>query len=312
MRRPDGPRDGMLALRPTPASGSVVIPVGRHPLLFGRDRGCDVVVLDPHVSRQHALIWCQRGRLMVRDLGSAMGTKAGNRRIQAGEVQAVEVGEPLRLAGKITFVWSEPPIQGDARWLPRTAFRRESKGWASVGASASQYPASVPGQALDADETSVTLHSNVSEWLGSEFEIGRYNLSIALERGAPAEARFEDITGSALMIGGEARVVLLFVLARRRLLYDSGKAESPWLDDHDLGVGLWGTRASELPASRLNTLVTRVRAQLEGATFPRDLVEKRPGQTRLGPAVARVALQGWSKESMKAVPGPETETGPGR
>ena len=299
----DRPMDQVVILRPSPSSVTgPLLTVGRHPLLIGRDRGCDVVLLDPHVSRQHALVWYQHGQLMVRDLGSALGTKVGTRRVGAGEVQAVERGQPLQLAGCITFTWTEPSAAGPVRWTPELTMRLGQQGWTAADRAASPFPRSVPGQVIDVDQSTTTMHSLTLEWAGSELEMGRYTLSIAVERGAPAEARFEDVAGPALMVGGEARVVLLFLLARRRLLYDSGRADSPWLDDEQLGVGLWGSRSAELPASRLNTLVTRIRNQLEGAGFPRDLVEKRPGETRLGTAVARVALQGWSKDSIIAVP----------
>lgn len=303
MGQVDGAADLEILLRPSPSSGEpVVIPVGRHPLLVGRDRGCDLVLLDPHVSRQHALLWFQHGKLMVRDLGSALGTRVGTRRVLGGEAQEVDRNEPLRLAGRVTFSWSEAATEGFLRWVPDLALRPSDAGWKAADRLFSPFPSSVPGQALDVDLCNTTMPSLTLEWAGSELEMGRYTLSISVERGAPAEARFEDVAGPALMVGGEARVVLLFLLARRRLLYDSGQADSPWLDDHDLGVGLWGSRATELPASRLNTVVTRIRNQLQGASFPRDLVEKQPGQTRLGPAVARVAVQGWSKDSISAIP----------
>jgi hypothetical protein len=303
MKPPSGPADQVIVLRPSPSSPSgPLIEVGRHPLLIGRDRGCDIVLLDPHVSRQHALVWYQHDQLRVRDLGSALGTKVGSRRVLAGEVRPVERGEPLRLAGRVTFTWAEPSTTGAVRWSPELSIRRDPQGWTGADVQNSPFPSSVPGQAIDVDQSTTTMHSFTLEWCGSELELGRYTLTIAVERGAPAEARFEDAAGPALMVGGESRVVLLFLLGRQRLLYDSGQAESPWLSDHDLGVGLWGSRSSELPASRLNTLVTRVRNQLQGAGFPRDLVEKQIGETRLGPAVGRVALQGWSKDSISSIP----------
>jgi hypothetical protein len=299
----DGAVDSYVTLRPLPALGpDVAIRVGRRPLLVGRGRGCDVVVLDPHVSRHHALVWLQAGQVMVRDLGSALGTRIGRRRLEAGEVRELGRGEGLHLAGRISLAWSEAPALGTTRWLPDVVLQAEGRGWTLTSAERSPFDVSHPGVGDEDLDGDTTLHSITVEWEGSEREIGRYTLTVAVEHGAPAEARFEDLAGGALLVGGESRVVLLFLLARARLMYDSGGAESPWLDDQALGIGLWGSRATELPASRLNTLVTRVRNQLEGAGFPRDLVDKRPGETRLGPAVARVALQGWSKDSMRAVP----------
>ncbi len=299
MARTHGPNDRIVLLRPETSGGSgPALPVGRHPSLIGRDRGCDLVLMDPHVSRQHALVWFQHNQLMVRDLGSALGTRVGDRKVLPGEVQVVERDAPLQLAGRVTLCWSGVPIEGDFRWAPELALKRVGRRWTTADPGHSPFPRSVPGRPISSDDTPVVM---TLEWVGSELELGRYTLTVAVERGAPAEARFEDAAGAALMIGGEARVVLLFLLARQRLLYDSGQADSPWLDDRDLGVGLWGHRATELPASRLNTLVTRVRNQLDAAGFPRDLLDKRTGATRLGPAVGRVALQGWSNPTVEAV-----------
>ena len=44
------------------------------PLVVGRDTGCDVVILDPHVSRNHAVIWTHNSAWYVTDLKSANGS----------------------------------------------------------------------------------------------------------------------------------------------------------------------------------------------------------------------------------------------
>ena len=44
------------------------------PIVIGRDSGCDVVILDPHVSRSHAVIWAHNSDWYVTDLKSANGT----------------------------------------------------------------------------------------------------------------------------------------------------------------------------------------------------------------------------------------------
>ncbi len=51
------------------------------PTLIGRERECDVRLVDPRVSRRHAEITARDGRWAVRDLGSANGTWLDGQRI---------------------------------------------------------------------------------------------------------------------------------------------------------------------------------------------------------------------------------------
>ena len=50
--------------------------------MIGRDTGCDIVVLNPHVSRSHAVIWAHNSAWYVTDLKSANGTWLGGNSIQ--------------------------------------------------------------------------------------------------------------------------------------------------------------------------------------------------------------------------------------
>ena len=43
--------------------------------VFGRDKGADIVLKDPQVSRQHAAIECREGRYTLKDLESTNGTR---------------------------------------------------------------------------------------------------------------------------------------------------------------------------------------------------------------------------------------------
>lgn len=274
---------------------SELLRVGRHAVLLGRDRGCDVCLVDPKISRHHALVWFHRDRLHVRDLGSALGTWVGPRQLGPGEACPAEPGEEITLAKRATLVWGPPVLPAGERWLPEIVWLREGGRWLPAQADGN---VSAHGEAED--DSGETLLALPVDW-GVEQE-GHCRLTVAVERGAPQTARFEGRMGVETTIAGESRVVLLFLLARQRLLYDSGRTETPWLDDYELRVGLWGSRASELPASRLNTLVTRIRDQLQATGLPRDVVEKRSGATRLGPAIERVVVEGWTRSRMPAVP----------
>lgn len=75
-----------------------VPPDARYPLKattrIGRGDECDVVLLDPSVSRAHAVVEIAAGKARVRDLGSTNGTYLNGRRIEEG---ALRDGDELRL-----------------------------------------------------------------------------------------------------------------------------------------------------------------------------------------------------------------------
>src|SRR5579864_3565388 len=79
----------------------------REPVLFGRARDCDCVVLEETVSRRHARLDHRDGRWYLSDLGSANGTYVNGARV----VEEVEV----RAGDELWF--------GDARFV-LTAARR--------------------------------------------------------------------------------------------------------------------------------------------------------------------------------------------
>ncbi len=66
------------------------------PILIGRSSGCTVTVDDPEVSRRHAEILVQNGRLVVVDLGSTHGTRVDGRRTDRAEIRA---GSEIQIGG---------------------------------------------------------------------------------------------------------------------------------------------------------------------------------------------------------------------
>ncbi|GAC1348722.1 MAG: hypothetical protein NVSMB19_00230 [Vulcanimicrobiaceae bacterium] len=61
---------------------------------IGRDPTCELVLLDPRVSRRHCTIDASSGGLVFRDLGSANGTTLNGVRREAG---ALALGDVLGL-----------------------------------------------------------------------------------------------------------------------------------------------------------------------------------------------------------------------
>lgn len=80
--------------------------IGTRHVSVGRGPDNDVVLVDPEISRHHALIWCAEDRVYVRDLGSANGTFVSGERV--ADVAEVPYDAPLRL-GKTLVLRVLPP-----------------------------------------------------------------------------------------------------------------------------------------------------------------------------------------------------------
>ena len=66
--------------------------------VIGRSSRCDVVLLDPSISRRHALVSFRRGRCSVRDLGSTNGTHVNGTAVETGVLLP---GDVLTLGGTV-------------------------------------------------------------------------------------------------------------------------------------------------------------------------------------------------------------------
>src|ERR1051325_9375418 len=70
---------------------------------IGRERGCDVLIGDESVSRVHAEMWLEDGRIMLADRGSSNGTKL----LRAGKstplnCESLEPGDQVKF-GSVTL-----------------------------------------------------------------------------------------------------------------------------------------------------------------------------------------------------------------
>ena len=63
----------------------------KHRCVIGR-RNADVVLRDPRVSRQHAILEIYKDRILLKDLGSSNGTQVNGRRI---EVEMLSAGSRI-------------------------------------------------------------------------------------------------------------------------------------------------------------------------------------------------------------------------
>jgi pSer/pThr/pTyr-binding forkhead associated (FHA) protein len=81
-----------------------VLKVTHAGLTIGGAVGNNLVVADPRVSRSHAVIRSEKGRVMLVDLRSANGTKVNGRAVSS---VALQDGDRIRLADAIELVWEE-------------------------------------------------------------------------------------------------------------------------------------------------------------------------------------------------------------
>jgi hypothetical protein len=75
--------------------GGSDIPVGRTPVIVGRHPRCDARLDSIRVSRLHCCLAEGEGGVMVRDLGSANGTRINGRRVELGRLR---LGDELSIA----------------------------------------------------------------------------------------------------------------------------------------------------------------------------------------------------------------------
>jgi two-component system response regulator AtoC len=87
-------RNGTSVPRPLPATGT---------WLIGRAPSADVPIMEASVSRRQALLHLGP-RLTVQDLGSANGTRLGERELRGGDPVAVQPGEPIEIGGTLLVV----------------------------------------------------------------------------------------------------------------------------------------------------------------------------------------------------------------
>ncbi|MBA3452026.1 MAG: sigma 54-interacting transcriptional regulator [Deltaproteobacteria bacterium] len=108
--------DGVVTMQPLPPRGRLVI---------GRSSSAELHVDSPRLSRQHAVLHVGE-TLRIEDLGSANGTRVGDRHLRRGEIIDLAPGEVVEL-GPVMFVVQR--TGGDApRWTPPTIPSATSRG----------------------------------------------------------------------------------------------------------------------------------------------------------------------------------------
>src|SRR5690242_4276841 len=86
--------EGIFSAHPLPSSGRVVI---------GRSEQADVRIEDGSISRRHAVLHLGPP-LAIEDLGSANGTRLGDRKLVSGDVHRIATGEVVDLGSVMVVV----------------------------------------------------------------------------------------------------------------------------------------------------------------------------------------------------------------
>lgn len=103
---------GSLQVR-TPDGEAREIPIDLPSLIVGRADGNGIVIDDLSISRRHARLIIESGRLLVEDLGSAAGTFVGGHRIDPHTSNLVETEQPIRFGDVEAHYIPPPPVAAE-------------------------------------------------------------------------------------------------------------------------------------------------------------------------------------------------------
>ena len=106
----------------TPDGVSRDIPIDLPNLVVGRADGNGIVIDDLSISRRHARIVIESGRLMIEDLGSAAGTFVGGHRIDPHTTNLVEQDDAIRFGDVLAqFMAAPASVATDSKALAEAA-----------------------------------------------------------------------------------------------------------------------------------------------------------------------------------------------
>src|SRR4051794_34525237 len=103
---------------------TVVVPVIRDEITVGRQEGNSIRLTEKNISRRHARLFRQNGTLMVEDLGSFIGVRVNNARINA--VTALKDGDVVVVGDYKLTVRAERPIATMTYAAAASPFSREA------------------------------------------------------------------------------------------------------------------------------------------------------------------------------------------
>lgn len=104
---------GSLQVR-TPDGEAKEFPIDLPSLVVGRADGSNILIDDLSISRRHARLVIESGRLLIEDLGSAAGTFVGGHRIEPHEPNLVESPDDIRFGDVAVSFVAAPPSAAEA------------------------------------------------------------------------------------------------------------------------------------------------------------------------------------------------------
>jgi hypothetical protein len=300
-----------------------VVSVESTPRRIGRGPENDLVLDDPAVSAQHAVVWVEGDRAWIRDGNSRNGTFVNGERVR---VTRLAEGDRVRIGG-IELVVRGVGVSDAARpraWFVEdvdTGVRYPFRGTSFQLGSSSRADLRLPDGSEDDAEISVDEGELVLTGLegeralaaGEAFTIGGrhlrvieddldlsatcdlgprtfdYGLRVAMQGFlGPVATLTDKSSGHTYQVDAEYRAVLLYILARARLAAkEAGDDDAAWCADDDVAKGIWG-RKGAIDANSLHVLLYRVRKELKEHGFEPWFLEKRRRGIRL--ALTDVAI----------------------
>lgn len=294
-------------------------------LTVGRGVRNDVVLSEDEVSWEHARFWVEDGALYVSDVGSTNGTFVDERRIRDRSRLAsgaqVRFGTRFRMTVRATE--GPKPLLDDPGWVLedlKSGVRRPLKLSLIVGdapdadyriSGAARMEFRVEGNKVRLHGPSGTQDLRVGEIVEAPgvmlrllsqrrsppqrtarptWAEGHYHVEASLEGRSPV-AVISDDEGNQLVVEGETRATLIYVLANAVVTSRNDGASSNdegWLDDLDAVTQVWGRTAPSEVSNRLSVVVYRLRSGLKAAGLSPDFLERSRGRVRI--RAARVSL----------------------
>lgn len=294
-------------------------------LTLGRGARNDVVLSEDEVSWEHARFWLEGDDLFVTDVGSTNGTFVDERRIrdrcQVGPGARIRFGTRFEMVVRV----AEGPVPelDQPGWILEdlnSGVRRPLKLSLIVGDTddADLRIAGAPRMEFRSEEGRVVLRGpggtrdlrvgEVVEAPGVHLRLltqrrsppqrtarpswgeGHYHVEASLDGRSPLAVISDDL-GNQLVVEGETRATLIYVLAQAVANARQKGAipdEQGWLDDQDAVTQVWGRTAPSEVSNRLSVVVYRLRSGLKAAGLSPDFLERSRGRVRI--RAARVSL----------------------
>ncbi len=260
------------------------IHLGTHPVTVGRAPDNHLVLRAEAVSAHHALFFQEEDTVYVQDLGSTNGTFVNGTRIvraSVGPDDRIQIG-PLEFRIRGTYepttyqiVTADSPVA----WTVEDGFSIPGHEEATVFLRSGGITLALPGgSCLDVDP-------------GESFTLGDTCFTLVeappTARTVPLEGRFPyqlDIfveTQVARLSAPNLDPVQFTAATRVSLLYLLANKDGRWVDDAELGPGIWGRAWARQDPNNINVLLHRVRQQVAERGYDRRFIERRRGAMRL-------------------------------